>query len=337
MKIWFPAVTGGSGTDVFTSRLAKALQRRGVEAEITWFPTHYQFVPQLLRSIRPPAGTDIVHVNAWNGFAFKRAGLPLVVTEHQGVFGTGNRPYRSAWQTLYHLAVIRPYVRASLHAATAVTVVSCYAADGLKRTLAYQLAQPIYNFVDCDEFVPGSPLPQTGPFRLLFVGNWSSLKGSEVLMAVMRQLGPTFQLRFTSGLKDLRPSTITNNMIPLGRLTRREDIAREYQNCDAVIVPSFFEGFGYVALEGMACGKPVIASNNSAIPEVVEDQVTGILCPTGDVEAFTAACRYMAENRDVAQRYGDAGRERALSVFSENIIVPRYIALYERLLAGRHD
>jgi glycosyltransferase involved in cell wall biosynthesis len=85
----------------------------------------------------------------------------------------------------------------------------------------------------------------------------------------------------------------------------------------------------------MACGKPVIASNSSAIPEVVEDGVTGILCPTGDIEAFATACRYMAAHPEVAQRYGNAGRQRALAIFSEEVIVPQYIALYERL-AGDH-
>lgn len=332
MKIWFPVVTGSSGTDIFTLRLANALQRRGIDAHITWFSTHHQFLPGLLKRTTAPAGTKVIHVNAWNGFAFKRPGTPLVVTEHQGVFGTRHRRYRSRWQALYHLTVVRAYVRASLRAASAVTAVSRYAAEGLKRTLGYNFAVPIYNFIDCQAFAPAPGRREPGPFRLLFVGNWSYLKGSGVLTAVMRQLGSSFELRFTSGLKDISPKGTSDNMVSLGMLTRQEDLIREYQNCDAVIVPSFFEGFGYVALEAMACGKPVIASNTSAITEVVDDGITGILCKTGDVDSFIAACRQLAANPDMAQRYGYVGRQRALTLFSEDVVIPQYVALYESLL-----
>lgn len=332
MKIWFPAITGSSGTDVFTLRLANALARQGVEVGVTWFSTRYQLIPHLLRAAAVPAGTDIIHVNAWNGFAFKRPGIPLVVTEHQGVFGIEHRPYRSRLQALYHLTVVRSYVRASLRAGSAVTTVSGHAAEGMRHTLGYGSARPIYNFVDSDVFRPAARAPDGGPFRLLFVGNWSYLKGSDLLTTVMQQLGSSFELRFTSGLKDLSSARTHDNMVALGRLGRQDDIVREYQNCDAVIVPSFFEGFGYVALEAMACGKPVIASNNSAIPEVVKDGETGILCRTGDVESFVTACRYLAANPDVARRYGEAGRQRAVDLFSEKVIAPKYVALYEELM-----
>ncbi len=334
MKIWFPAITGSSGTDIFTSRLAKALQHRGMDVEISWFSTHYQFFPWLLKRAAAPTGTAIIHVNSWNGFAFKRTRIPLVVTEHQGVFGTRYRPYRNRWQALYHLTIIRAYVQASLRAASAVTAVSHYAADGLKRTLGYGSAQPIYNFVDCETFAPAARPREEGPFKLLFVGNWSYLKGSGVLTMIMRRLGSKFELRFTSGLKDLSATDTPDNMVSLGMLTRQEDLVSEYQNCDAVIVPSFFEGFGYVALEAMACGKPVIASNTSAIPEVIDNGISGILCKSGDIDSFITACRHLAANPDVARRYGDAGRRRALAIFSEDVVVPQYIALYERLLGG---
>ena len=64
----------------------------------------------------------------------------------------------------------------------------------------------------------------------------------------------------------------------------------------------------------------------------IDNGVTGILCPTDDVEAFVAACRKLAADRELCGRFGKAGRKRAEEVFSEEKIVSQYIDLYQSLL-----
>jgi glycosyltransferase involved in cell wall biosynthesis len=147
----------------------------------------------------------------------------------------------------------------------------------------------------------------------------------------MRELGPEFELCFTSGLRTLKSRGLTQNMVPLGRLTEESKLIGAYRQCDALLFPSRFEGFGYVALEAMACGKPVIAANNSALPEVVQNGVTGILCQTDDISAFVSAIRKLAANREILLAYGQAARRRVESLFSEDLIIPQYISLYEKL------
>ena len=85
MKIWLPAIQGGSGADVFILRLCEALRREGYDAEISWFPNFCELFPFLLRRVPPPPGTAIIHANSWHAFAFKRKSIPLVVTEQLGV------------------------------------------------------------------------------------------------------------------------------------------------------------------------------------------------------------------------------------------------------------
>ncbi|MHB1950568.1 MAG: glycosyltransferase family 4 protein [Acidiferrobacteraceae bacterium] len=327
MKVWLPAIRGYSGSDVFTERLALALQKRGVAAEITWFPTHYQWAPQFLSRRNAPSGTTLIHANAWHGLAFSRR-APLILTEHQGVFGRDHRPYRSLAQEFVHTQVMRRYLSRSLARATRVTAVSACSASGLGR-LGFADARVVPNFVDTARFTPASAPMRRAPFRLLFVGNFVPLKGAEVLRELMPRLGASFELCFTAGLRSVRTGYIADNMRCLGRIGDDETLIDAYRSCDAVIAPSYFEGFGYTALEGMACGKPVIASRAGALPEVVVDGVSGILCPPGRVEAFAEACRHLATNPAVCHAMGQAGRAVAVERFSEEAVIPQYLEIYD--------
>jgi len=311
------------------------MEKYGFKTQITWFDSKYEYCPALLRNVPPPEGTALIHANTWNGFAFKRPGIPLVVTEHQGIFGANHRPYRSLAQQAYHEHLIKRYVLASCKVANRVTTVSQFSAIGMATTLGVTDSQVICNWIDTGVFAPASHLAAEidFPFKLLFVGNFTYLKGSDMLTQIMVALGERFQLSFTSGLKNLPVSSMPPNMVNLGRLGSDEELVRAYQNCDALLFPSRFEGFGYTVLEAMACGKPVIATHTAALPEVVNDGVTGILCRMEDVSAFIEACKYLQENPDVAEKYGLEGRRRAVRYFSEEVILQHFVALYDSLVS----
>lgn len=337
MKVWFPAIKASSGADVFVKRLSSALRKRGVDTEVTWFNKYYEFAPFFLSKKEVPSGVDIIHATTWNGFAFKRSSIPLVITEFHCVFDPYFRPYKNLAQHLYHEFLIKRFALASFRQSDAITAISSFTRESLARSADVGDARLIYLWVETDEFVPENPMSLEShaamPFRLLFVGNTSRRKGFDLLKPIMDKLGKDFQLRFTAGLRDIQKQDYPENMIPLGRLSE-SDLVKEYQECDALLFPSRFEGFGYVALEAMACDKPVVATDATSIPEVVDNGGNGILCPTDDVDAFAAACRKLAEDRDLCKRFGKAGRKRALEVFSEEKIVSQYIDLYRNLLQG---
>lgn len=332
MKIWFPVIKGGSGTDVFTRRLADALRRRGIATEITWFPAYFQLAPFLLRHVPPPPGTNIIHANSWNGFAFKRPEIPLLVTEHLNVLDPLYRPYKSLPQHIYHKALICRFVMASFHAASAITAVSCFTAAGLSKALGTH-AQVIHNWINTVTFSQAERNIRSinRPFRLLFMGNLSRRKGADLLVPIMRELGQEFELSFTSGLNRLGAIRAEQNMVPLGRLIEDRELVKAYHRCDALLFPSRFEGLPLAPLEAMACGKPVIAANISSLPEVVKGGETGILCPPDQIDTFVTACRKLAEDPQIARNYGQAARRRAENLFSEQIVVPQYVSLYQRL------
>ena len=333
MKIWLPAIRGGSGADVFTFRLCQAIRREGLDAEISWFPRIYELFPFLLRRVSPPRGTTIIHANSWNAFAFKRKSIPLVVTEQLGIFDRAAQGHKSLPQFIYHETVIRQFVKASFRVASAATAVSDYTALGLQRSLGINSAKVIYNSVNTETFAPSSEREtnHSGRFRLLFVGNPIRRKGADLFAPIMRALGPKFELYFTAGRRQLSPRDVTSNMFPLGRITNDVDLVKLYQRSDALLFPSRFEGLPIAVLEAMACAKPVIAANTSSLAEIIDDGVNGILCPSDDTDAFVAACRRLADERQICNRYGRAARECVKLRFSEDVVVHQYIDLYHRI------
>jgi glycosyltransferase involved in cell wall biosynthesis len=333
MKIWLPVIRAGSGTDVFTRRLAEALGRYGVSAEITWFPKRYEFAPFLLRSFPPPPGTQIIHTNSWSGFAFARVGIPLLVTEHLNVLDSMSRRYKSHAQRIYHQLFIRRFMHASFQAAARVTAVSHFVASSLARTFQLQ-AQAIYNWIDTQLF---HPVTESGtlsgyPFRLLFVGNLSRRKGADLLGRIMEELGPDFVLHLTLGPGQREMTGMTPNMVPLKRMARDQDLVAAYHQCDTLLLPTRFEGFGLSAVEAMACGKPIVATDCCSLPEVVADGIGGILCPMNDIRAFAAACRRLAHDGAIKAKLSSGARQRAENLFAEDRIIPQYVTLYEKLL-----
>jgi N-acetyl-alpha-D-glucosaminyl L-malate synthase BshA len=103
---------------------------------------------------------------------------------------------------------------------------------------------------------------------------------------------------------------------------------------DLFLLPSETEAFGLAALEAMACEVPVVASRAGGLPEVVVEGETGYLRPVGDVAGMAAAALGLLEDDELRRRMAAAGRRRAVTVFSQDEIVGRYRAIYERVLAA---
>ncbi|MGH8146231.1 MAG: glycosyltransferase family 4 protein [Rhodanobacteraceae bacterium] len=334
LSVWFPAARAGSGADVFTERLAAALTRRGVRAIISWFPHWSEITPDLFRLASAPAGTNVIHANSAYAFAFRRRGTPLVVTEHHYVLDPAYARYKSVAQHMYHRMLLDGYLHRSYASADAITTDSRFTAGVLEHAAGVATARVIPLWVDYDKFSPGEVEAKPHrPFRLLFVGNASRRKGADVIPVLARRLGSDFEIRCTAGLRAGQQDGMGSNVSLLGRLTQ-EHLIQEYRDCDALLMPSRYEGFGYSALEAMACGKPVVGFRCGAVEEVVAEGETGLLCNIDDLEALETDCRKLALDRSMAASLGRAGRVRAVAKFSEAQAVDAYMAVYQSLLAG---
>jgi glycosyltransferase involved in cell wall biosynthesis len=104
---------------------------------------------------------------------------------------------------------------------------------------------------------------------------------------------------------------------------------------DVLAVPSRWEGFGLVTLEGMGCARPIVASRVSALPEIVLDGETGLLVPSEDVEALASALDELLSAPDRASAMGRAGYARLCEAFSINRMVTATLAVYQEIWGER--
>jgi glycosyltransferase involved in cell wall biosynthesis len=111
----------------------------------------------------------------------------------------------------------------------------------------------------------------------------------------------------------------------------RTDAGNILADINLLVVPSRWEGFGLVALEAMAMGKPVAASRVSALPEIVVPEETGLLLTPGSVEEVANAMMTILSDPKRAARMGRAGKDRVLKEFPVERMARRTAELYRSL------
>ncbi|MEJ5919438.1 glycogen synthase [Corynebacterium sp. H78] len=118
----------------------------------------------------------------------------------------------------------------------------------------------------------------------------------------------------------------------------KEKIQEILTAADSFVCPSIYEPLGIVNLEAMACGTAVVASDVGGIPEVVVDGETGTLVhynesdPEGFERDIAEAVNKMVSDRDAAKQYGEAGKKRAVDVFSWATIAEQTVDVYKSLM-----
>jgi glycosyltransferase involved in cell wall biosynthesis len=111
----------------------------------------------------------------------------------------------------------------------------------------------------------------------------------------------------------------------------RADVAEMLSACDIFALASDWEGSPLAVMEAMAAGLPVVATAVGGVPELVEDGVTGLLAPRGDVQALGSALETLAGNPRLRLEMGEAARERSKR-FEVSAMVESYAALFEEII-----
>lgn len=168
--------------------------------------------------------------------------------------------------------------------------------------------------VDPDAY-PAKETYQPDPFRALFVGSVNLLKGVPYLLQAWGELGwgndedAELQLcgNITSEIESVLDRYNFGNISTPGWV----DPKPYYQEATVLAFPSLTEGFAKVILEAMSTGTPVIVSENSGAPDIIEDGREGFVVPTRDSNALAEKLQYFRDNPSEVERMGRNARETA--------------------------
>jgi len=176
--------------------------------------------------------------------------------------------------------------------------------------------------VDTEMFQPMAPavakdLLELPPEpMLLYVGRLQPIKGLETLLEAMKRLPEDARLLIVGGDQDepdnAHAERLRRCVAELGLTDRVRFLGAQpqqrlrlfYAAADATVMPSYYESFGMVALEAMACGSPVVASRVGGLTTTVRDGVTGYLVPEGDAPALARRLGELLGDADIRERFG---------------------------------
>jgi D-inositol-3-phosphate glycosyltransferase len=199
---------------------------------------------------------------------------------------------------------------------------------------------------EAKDFIGAPPCDQ----MLLFVGRIEPLKGIDTLIkaiALMRQRGVFVCLSVIGGNPENEQKTLNAEMDRLATM-RQEAGVRDlvtflgrrsqdtlpyyYSAAVAVVVPSFYESFGMVALEAMACGTPVVASQVGGLAFLVQDGITGFTVPVDDPQALADRLTVLIQDPELKDRMGKQAAAVAQE-FRWERITERILLVYESIAA----
>ena len=235
-----------------------------------------------------------------------------------------------------------PAIHHALTHSDAVTTVSNFLKQETRRVLGFNgPMRVIHNF-----FEPRVPQRSREEVRrelglrdevLIFhSSNLRPLKRIDLLLEIVARICPreSFKLLILAGgnfapfAKDVRRLKLENRIIVRESVADIEDYL---QAADLGLFTSETESFCLSILEAMCFTCPSVATCVGGIPEVIEDNKTGLLVPFGDVDKLARAVETLIQDATLRAKLGTAAKARAREKFSAQTIVPRYETLYRRV------
>jgi len=330
----------------------------------------FEHLPQFVSELRRSAAAervsyDLLHSHYWlSGWVARELareeGLPTVHMFHTlGRMKNSVARNAAEKETSTRIQVEYELVRDMdrLVAATALDkaqTVELYGADPAKiEVIPLGVDLAMFRPIPRDEAMSaiGLGLPRQRHL-ILFVGRMDPLKGLDNLLRAickLTELAPELArdlcLAVIGGDVDENGSGQNSELECLDRLKRevgvdnlvaylgsraQDTLPYYYSAADVCVVPSHYESFGLVALEAMACGTPVIASRVGGLQTTVEDGVTGLLVPAGDVDALAESLKLILLDRELRARLGVNARQKAQS-YTWRSVADHVLRLYESL------
>jgi N-acetyl-alpha-D-glucosaminyl L-malate synthase BshA len=244
-----------------------------------------------------------------------------------------------------------PITRFSIQESDGVTSISNYLKD--KTIESFGVTRPIEvipNFVNCDVYTPiadeatraaaRARYAKPGEAVLLHLSNFRPVKRVVDVVKVFAQVVkevPAQLLLVGDGPDRSAAEWLAHDLKINERvhfLGKQERVNELLPLADLMVMPSQLESFGLAALESMACKVPAIATRVGGVAELIEDGVTGLLYPVGNVDEMAAGALGLLTDRNRLETMRDAARKDAQKRFCASLVVPKYVKYYEAVLGN---
>jgi len=218
----------------------------------------------------------------------------------------------------------------------------CIDVDGI----APVRVQTIYNGLNLSDWTPTTrPTKVSGEMLVTSVGNIRRVKGYDVLIKAASTIAPLFPGVSFSIAGDVLESDYFEELQALisdlnlsdrfhfvGGIT---DLKQHLCAADIFVMPSRSEGFSNAIVEAMAASLPVVATDVGGNAEAVKDGVSGLIVPSEDPAALSAAIIRLLSNPTEAMAMGDAGNALVAELFTTDVMMARITSTYTKLLSAK--
>lgn len=234
--------------------------------------------------------------------------------------------------------------------ADAVYTSSTCSADWVRNHYNVQMKDipVIHAGVDTTLFTP-QPAAKNNYPTIIFIGKIVVNKGIKELVEAVINLAeefPGLKLRIIGSgdekliakLKEKARGAGAENLLEFAGYIHKENLPVELSRAHVFAMPSYYEGGpGFVFLEAMACGIPVIGCNGSGVEEIVSSGKNGLLVPPQNIQALNEALRLILKNTDLLNEMGTNAREYVLQNADSNKSLSKLEAFYQAVVQKRAE
>jgi len=314
-----------SGGYLYDRKLVEYLRSQGDTVEIIPLPWR-NYAAHLTDNFffRLPKGFDVLIQDELNhpSLIFANRGkhpYPVISLVHH----LRCSELRPKWQNVFYSMVEKKYLQSVdgfiFNSSTTERVVNGLLETRQPGIVAYPPADRFGEPISEEEIIDRA---QTSPLRILFLGNVIERKGLHTLLKAVSIQLPTFRVDVIGSL-DSEPEYIRriqkiieqnhlSSFIFLHGALDKEPLIEKLRQAHVLVVPSSYEGYGIVYLEGMCFGLPAIGTTAGAAGEIIEDGQTGYLIKPNDSASLSARLKSLAEDRGLLTHLSIDARKRYL-------------------------
>jgi len=240
-----------------------------------------------------------------------------------------------------------PITRYAIDESDGVTSISDYLRRKTIETFSTTRSiEVISNFVNCDVYLRDpvasksvrAQYAEPGEAVLVHLSNFRPVKRVQDVIRIFAGIAnevPAKMLMVGDGPERSSAEWLAKSLKISDRvhfLGKYDQVNQLLPAADLMLMPSELESFGLAALEAMACEVPTIGTAVGGVPELIQDGITGLLFPVGDVDAMAQAAVALLKDRDRLQSMARAARQEAQRKYCSTRVIPQYEEFYRSIL-----